>query len=108
MMHGPVRAARRPAGWVAPGPRPAGPGDRTDAWPAADEDLCYLCGDWRIFQKLRGHRWSVDDLATAWFGCESVRDRPVRAALDLGCGSGSALLMVAWRFESPRVVGVEA
>ncbi len=103
-----VRAPRRPAGWIAPGPRPAGPGSRADGWPASDEDLCYLCGEWRIFQKLHGHRFSLDDLATAWFACQSVGGRDVRTALDLGCGSGSVLLMTAWRFERARVVGIEA
>lgn len=103
-----VRQPRRPAGWVAPGPRPAGAGDRPDGWPAADEDLCHLCGDWRIFQKLRGHRFSLDDLVTAWFALEHAGEGEVRTALDLGCGSGSVLLMVAWARPAARVIGVEA
>ncbi|MBK7975072.1 MAG: methyltransferase domain-containing protein [Deltaproteobacteria bacterium] len=103
-----VRRARRPPGWVAPGPLPAGPGERADGWPAADEDLCYLCGEWRIFQKLRGHRFSLDDLATAWFALESLGERRVERALDLGCGSGSVLMMSAWACGAARVVGVEA
>ncbi len=103
-----VRTARnRPAGWIAPGPVPAGPGEREDLWPAEDEDLCYLAGDWRIFQKLDGHRWSLDDLLTAWFAVQHAPD-PVLHALDLGCGIGSVLMMVAWAFPQARCVGVEA
>ena len=33
---------------------------------------------------------------------------PPRRCLDLGCGIGSVLLMVAWQFPHARVVGVEA
>jgi tRNA1Val (adenine37-N6)-methyltransferase len=102
-----VRTAKRPAGWIAPGPTPAGPGDREDLWPAEDEDLCYLAGDWRIFQKLDGHRWSLDDLLTAWFAVQHAPD-PVLHALDLGCGIGSVLMMTAWALPNARCVGVEA
>ncbi len=108
MSTGIVRVARRPPGWTAPGPAPAGDQGRAELAPAADEDLCYLTGDWRVFQKLRGHRWSLDDLVTAWV---ATRDRdpttPIRA-LDLGCGLGSVLLAVAWRLPRADVTGVEA
>jgi tRNA1(Val) A37 N6-methylase TrmN6 len=104
-MAGIVRTARRPAGWIAPGPAPAGARGRSDLEPADDEDLCFLCGDWRIFQKLRGNRWSTDELVTADEACAG--DAPARV-LDLGCGLGSVLLMVAWRFARARSVGVEA
>jgi tRNA1Val (adenine37-N6)-methyltransferase len=103
-----VREARRPAGWVAPGPAPAGPGERADLWPAEGEDLCHLTGDWRIFQRLDGHRWSLDDLLTAWYAVESLDGREPARALDLGCGIGSVLMMIAWRFPAARCEGVEA
>jgi tRNA1Val (adenine37-N6)-methyltransferase len=102
-----VRAARRPYGWVSRGSLPDGPGDREDLWPGAGEDLCYLSGEWRIFQRLDGHRWSLDDLATAWFAIEHAPAR-VERALDLGCGIGSVLMMVAWSLPQARVTGVEA
>ena len=103
-----VRPARRPGGWRAPGPPPAAPADRPEAWPGAGEDLCHLAGDWRILQLLRGHRWSLDDLVTAWFAAEVVRDVPPRRFADLGCGIGAVLLLVAWRFPEARGVGLEA
>lgn len=102
-----VRQARRPAGWIAPGPAPAGARGRPELEPAADEDLCFLSGDWRLFQKLQGHRWSLDDLVTAWIATRRQPDRPLRA-LDLGCGLGSVLLMVAWKLPGAEVVGIEA
>jgi tRNA1Val (adenine37-N6)-methyltransferase len=100
---GSVRPARRPAGWCAPGPRPAAP----PMAPGPDEDLCYLAGEWRIFQRVDGHRWSLDDLVTAWF---AARQRPVapRTFLDLGCGIGAVLMLVAWRFPEARGLGIEA
>ena len=104
-----MTAPRRPAGWIAPGPPPAGPGDRPELVPGPDEELSYLAGDWRLFQRRSsGHRWSLDDLMTAWV---ATRDRdvtqPVRA-LDLGCGQGSVLLLVAWKLPHADVTGIEA
>ena len=102
-----VRAPRRPHGWVAPGPRPSAWDDPALA-PRAGEDLCFLSGDWRILQRTDGHRWSLDDLATAWFAAETVAAHPPRRHADIGCGIGSVLLLVAWRFPELRSVGVEA
>ncbi|MDQ3367737.1 MAG: SAM-dependent methyltransferase [Myxococcota bacterium] len=103
-----VRTARRPAGWIAPGPAPLGSQGRPELEPEADEDLCFLSGDWRLFQKQDGHRWSLDDLVTAWIATR--RQDPARAlrALDLGCGLGSVLLMVAWKLPAAELVGIEA
>lgn len=103
-MSGLVRVARRPEGWVAPGPPPAGFG--ACAGPGEREDLCYLTGDWRIFQRVDGHRWSLDDLVTAWVAV-SAGPEP-EAHLDLGCGIGSVLMMVAWAYPAAEGVGVEA
>ena len=103
-----VRAARRPAGWVAPGPRPAGAQGRADLEPGPGEDLCLLSGDWRIFQQTRGHRWSLDDLVTAYVAGRAASERAPLRLLDLGCGIGSVLMMLAWRFPEARCVGVEA
>jgi SAM-dependent methyltransferase len=105
---GPIRPARRPRGWRAPGPPPAGPGDDPTLQPAAGEDLCYLAGDWRIFQHVGGHRWSLDDLATAWLAAEEVSPRPPARVADLGCGIGTVLMLLAWRFPDARVEGLEA
>jgi tRNA1(Val) A37 N6-methylase TrmN6 len=101
-----VRPARRPAGWIAPGPPPAGPQGRPELEPAADEDLCFLAGDWRLFQKQRGHRWSLDDLVTAWIATRAAPQ--ATRALDLGCGLASVLLVVAWRLPNADVTGIEA
>lgn len=103
-----VRTPDRPVGWVAPGPAPT----PERQWaphllPRENEDLCFLTGDWRILQRLDGHRYSLDDLVTAWFAARLVVDRPVRRTLDLGCGIGSVLMMTAWRFSDARCVGVE-
>ena len=94
-----IRPARRPPGW---------PQGRAELAPAPDEDLCYLAGDWRVFQKLRGHRWSLDDLLTAWVATRGLDPHTPRRALDLGCGLGSVLLMVAWRLPGADVTGIEA
>jgi tRNA1Val (adenine37-N6)-methyltransferase len=60
----------------------------------------------RVYQRVRGHRYSIDDVATAW---EAARERPLAdSACDLGCGIGSVLLMVADRLPQARMVGIEA
>ena len=100
---GGIRPARRPEGWTAPGPRPRAPSELV---PGEHEDLCFLSGDFRIFQRVDGHRWSLDDLVTADYAAGAV-EKPQRI-LDLGCGVGSVLLMLSWRFPTASLVGLEA
>ncbi len=66
-----------------------------------------VTASFRLIQRRRGHRFSVDDLATAW---EAARVASPEAAsfLDMGCGVGSVLLMVAWRLPAARCFGIEA
>lgn len=106
---GVVRAARRPAGWIAPGPRPD-TALREDLVPGAGEDLCYLAGDFRIFQRQDGHRWSADDLITAHFAVRAALGRGAapRRIVDLGCGIGTVLLFLSWRFPDAVCAGIEA
>lgn len=103
---GVVRAARRPEGWQVLGPPPVIPADLDELWPAADEDLCWLAGNWRLLQRTDGHRTSLDDLVTAHLAATLVAS-PQRC-LDLGCGIGSVLSFVAWKFPQARLLGVEA
>jgi len=103
-----LRAARRPAGWVALGPPPRLPEDLAELWPTPDEDLCWLAGNWRLLQRLDGHRTSLDDLLTAYLAATLVANHPPVSCLDLGCGIGSVLLFLAWRFPEARLVGIEA
>lgn len=57
--------------------------------------LDLLAGDWGIFQLRGGHRYSTDDLLTAW---TAARARPsARRLLDLGSGIGSVGLLTLWR-----------
>ena len=88
-------------GWVRPGPRPPG-----GLEPDADETLDYICGYFRIFQYAGGHRFSTDDVLTAWYATQWAP----RAALaaDLGSGIGSVALVVTWRLPGARMVTVEA
>ncbi|MFT3838297.1 MAG: methyltransferase [Myxococcaceae bacterium] len=103
-MSGVIREPRRPPGFVPVGPIP--PGLASGMRPDDDEDVCRLAGEWSIFQKQRGHRWSLDDLLVAHLAAEEAGS-PGRC-LDLGCGVGSVLLMTAWRFPGARCDGIEA
>lgn len=53
-----------------------------------------ISGDWHIHQLARGHRFSTDDLVTAWLAIEH-HPRPQKH-LDLGTGIGSVGTMVLW------------
>jgi len=111
-----IRGARRPTGWAVPGPVPAAeapPGAGVEAlWPREDEDLCWLAGHWRILQRRDGHRFSLDDLVTAEMAARlhAAEGAPGAGArfLDLGCGIGTVLLFLAWRFPEAEVTGIEA
>jgi len=105
---GVVRRARRPVGWSAPGPPPGGATEDGRLGPCPGEDLCYLAGDWRILQRLDGQRWSLDDLVTAWCAAEETLAAPPTSLLDLGCGIGAVLMLLAWRLPRARAVGIEA
>jgi tRNA1(Val) A37 N6-methylase TrmN6 len=80
--------------------------ERAELWPGPDEDLCWLAGNWRILQRRQGHRFSLDDLVTAHFAARVAA--PPGRLLDLGCGIGSVLLFLAWRFPAARGLGWEA
>jgi tRNA1Val (adenine37-N6)-methyltransferase len=73
-----------------------GPLERShDRMTTDDITLDILAGSWRIFQLRRGHRFSTDDLLTAW---AAVRAKPeARQLLDLGAGIGSVGLLALWR-----------
>lgn len=119
-----IRAARRPVGWQVPGPVPLlpplpppqgtqeGPNcDRSTLWPRKDEDLCWLAGHWRILQRRDGHRFSLDDLVTAEMAARihaAAAESGTPRFLDLGCGIGTVLLFLAWRFPGAHGLGIEA
>ena len=92
-------------GWAKPGPIP--PGALTGE-PALEpgESLDAISGHFRLFQLLKGHRFSTDDVLTAWYGtswCPSAR-----TSLDLGSGLGTVGMIAAWRLPGARFVTVEA
>jgi tRNA1Val (adenine37-N6)-methyltransferase len=66
-----------------------------------------ITASFRLLQRRRGHRFSIDDLATAWEAARAVSPEAA-SFLDLGCGVGSVLLMVAWRLPAARCFGIEA
>ena len=102
-----TRQRLRPPGWVTQGPAPVG---AEGLQPEPGEELCSLSGGWRIFQRIGGHRWTTEDVVTAWYAkrCAEERGLSVGSALDLGCGIGSVLLMTAWQYPAAVCRGVEA
>jgi tRNA1(Val) A37 N6-methylase TrmN6 len=91
--------------WAKPGPVPPGAlgnGPKCEA----GETLDALSGYFRLFQLTNGHRFSTDDVLTAWYGtswCASAR-----TVLDLGSGIGAVGMIAAWRLVGARFVTVEA
>lgn len=95
-------------GWAKPGPvlEPARPGIPPLPGPNDPESLDALSGDFRIFQLKDGHRFSTDDVLTAWYGTSLAPS--VARALDLGSGIGSVGMIAAWRLQGAHFVTVEA
>jgi tRNA1Val (adenine37-N6)-methyltransferase len=91
-------------GWAKPGPIPPGalsPPDVPD-----DESLDAISGHFRIFQLKAGHRFSTDDVLTAWYGTSWAPS--ASRVLDLGSGLGSVGMIAAWRLPGSRFVTIEA
>jgi tRNA1(Val) A37 N6-methylase TrmN6 len=88
-------------GWRRPGPEPP-----RGIEPDEGETLDYICGRFRVFQYAKGHRYSTDDVLTAWYGtlCAPRVDR----AADLGSGIGSVAIIAAWRLPGATFCTVEA
>ena len=84
-------------------------------WPR-DATHDQLVGDWHLWQRRGGHRTSTDDLLTAGLAVSMWRqhrgagghDTPPALYVDLGCGIGSVLLLVAHALRPTLSVGVEA
>jgi tRNA1(Val) A37 N6-methylase TrmN6 len=96
-------------GWAKTGPVPQGLGALGANAPLQvepHETLDALSGHFRLFQLREGHRFSTDDILTAWYGtswCPTAR-----TALDLGSGIGTVGMVCAWRLPGARFVTVEA
>ena len=91
-------------GWVRPGPVPPGASRPPQVPP--EETLDYISGHFRLFQLRDGHRFSTDDVLTAWYGTTWCPRASM--VLDLGSGIGSVATIAAWRLPGARIVTVEA
>ena len=92
-------------GWTKPGPVPPG---ALGQGPAIEtgETLDAISGHFRLFQLENGHRFSTDDVLTAWYAttwCPTAR-----TGLDLGSGIGTVGMIAAWRLPGARFVTIEA
>jgi tRNA1Val (adenine37-N6)-methyltransferase len=65
-----------------------------------------LTRDVWLYQREKGHRFSVDDLATAYVAAGAAPG--ALRVLDLGCGLGTVLLHLAWSLPEARLWGIEA
>jgi len=92
-------------GWAKPGPVPPGAISGEPAR-SAGETLDAVSGHFRLFQLENGHRFSTDDVLTAWYGTSWAP--AARTALDLGSGIGAVGIIAAWRLPGARFVTVEA
>lgn len=91
-------------GWAKPGPIPSGLDSGVAVGPG--ETLDAISGHFRLFQLRDGHRFSTDDILTAWYGtswCPTAR-----TTLDLGSGIGTVGMICAWRLPGARFVTIEA
>ena len=92
-------------GWAKPGPVPPGASGELAAIEPG-ETLDAIGGEFRLFQLKKGHRFSTDDVLTAYYGTSWCPRADT--ALDLGSGIGSVGMIAAWRLPGARFVTVEA
>jgi tRNA1(Val) A37 N6-methylase TrmN6 len=82
------------------------PGAVTDPVIAPGETLDAISGHFRLFQLESGHRFSTDDILTAWYGTSWAPS--AQRVLDLGSGIGTVGMIAAWRWPGARFVTIEA
>jgi tRNA1(Val) A37 N6-methylase TrmN6 len=70
------------------------------------ETLDAISGHFRLFQLEGGHRFSTDDILTAWYGTAWAPS--AARVLDLGSGLGAVGMIAAWRLPGARFVTIEA
>jgi tRNA1(Val) A37 N6-methylase TrmN6 len=92
-------------GWAKPGPIPPG-AFGGGPFIEAGETLDAISGYFRLFQLAKGHRFSTDDVLTAWYGTTCCPT--ARRVLDLGGGVGAVGMIAAWRLAGAKFVTVEA
>jgi tRNA1Val (adenine37-N6)-methyltransferase len=91
-------------GWAKPGVIP--PGAQTRVVVPGNETLDAISGHFRIYQLRNGHRFSTDDVLTAWYGTSWAPS--AGRVLDLGSGIGSVGMIAAWRLPGATFVTIEA
>ena len=75
--------------------------------PTDDESLEQLTGDFWVFQLKKGHRFSTDDVVTAWTAGLARPD--AKRLADIGAGVGSVGLMTLHFMDAPTTsVFIEA
>jgi tRNA1Val (adenine37-N6)-methyltransferase len=92
-------------GWAKPGAIPPGAREHGPEMETG-ETLDAISGYFRLFQLANGHRFSTDDVLTAWYGtswCPTAR-----TVLDLGSGIGTVGMIAAWRLPGARFITIEA
>ncbi len=88
-------------GWAKPGPIP-----QHDPAATAEESSDAISGHFRLLQLKAGHRFSTDDILTAWYG--TTWAPTVQRGLDLGSGIGTVGMICAWRCPGAHFVTIEA
>jgi tRNA1Val (adenine37-N6)-methyltransferase len=92
--------------WAIPGPVPPGASDTSLQHTEPHETLDAISGHFRIFQLKKGHRFSTDDVLTAWYGTSWKPS--AKQVLDLGSGIGSVGMIAAWQLPAAQFVTIEA
>src|SRR5258706_9015349 len=70
------------------------------------ETLDAIIGYFRLYQLKKVHRFSPDDVLTAWYG--TTWCPRAERVLDLGSGIGSVGMIAAWRLPGAHFVTIEA
>ena len=105
-----IRPFRSDKNWIIPGPHPLIPISNCSHLLEPGEMVTSIAGRWSIFQTIKGHRYTTDDLSTAFVAISTIKYNNIKISshADLGCGLGSVLLFVAFAFQDLKSIGFEA
>lgn len=78
------------------------------SWPKDAVRKRYV-GDWHYYYRQKGMKTTADDIIVAYMACfGKENDVRIGRYIDLGCGIGSTLLVVAHQLRPIQSIGIEA
>jgi cellulose synthase/poly-beta-1,6-N-acetylglucosamine synthase-like glycosyltransferase len=93
------RVAKSYPSFEAPPPFPLGDMGDVNLMEKENEELSFLVGQWKIFQRMDRHRYSTDDLVTSWIAAQEMKQLGYIDPLVLDIGMYYCIIIITlWHF----------